>query len=75
MKNCIKIVKVFFNYCRILISNGNPKGFVSSCSVVANVLECDIVVREFELQGCYCFHFWTNTIGKGMNPLIPPAMG
>ena len=23
----------------------------------------------------YCVHFWANTLGKGMNPLILPAMG
>ena len=32
---------------------------------MANVLDCDIVVREFELQSCYYVHFRTNTLGKG----------
>ena len=32
-------------------------------------------VREFVLQSRYYVHFWANTLGKGMNPLILPAMG
>ena len=43
--------------------------------VVAIVLVCDIVVSEFELQSCYYVHFRTDTLGKGMNPLIPPGKG
>ena len=38
-------------------------------------LNCGIVVSEFELQSSYYVHFRTNTLGKGMNPLILPAMG
>ena len=33
------------------------------------------LVSEFELQSRYYVHFWANTLGKGMNPLIIPAMG
>ena len=40
----------------------------------ANVLDSDIVVSKFKLQLGYYVHFWTNTLGKGMNSLIPPAM-
>ena len=40
----------------------------SPSGVVANILDCDITVNEFELQSCYCIHFWTNTYGKYMNP-------
>ena len=43
--------------------------------VLANVLDCNIVVSEFELQLCNIIHFWTNTLEKGMNPFIPLAMG
>ena len=42
---------------------------------MANVLDCDIVENEFKLQSHYCFHFWTNTLGKGMKPLIRLIMG
>ena len=38
------------------------------------MLDYNIVVSEFELQLCYYIHFWTNTLGKGMNPFIPSAM-
>ena len=39
-------------------------------SVVAHILDCDIVMSEFELQSRYFVHFWTNTLGKRMNLLI-----
>ena len=42
--------------------------------IVANVLNCDIVVREFKLQSWYCIDFRTNTIGKDMNALIASVM-
>ena len=48
---------------------GCPRG------VMVKALDCGIVVREFVLQSCYYVHFWANTLGKGMNPLIFPAMG
>ena len=39
------------------------------------MLDCDIVVNEFELQTRYYVHFRTNTIWNGMNPRITMAMG
>ena len=42
----------------------------SPFSVVANELDCLIVVSEFELKTRYHVHFQTNTLGKGMNLLI-----
>ena len=38
--------------------------------VVANVLICNIVVNEFELQLCFYVHLRTNTSGKSINPLM-----
>ena len=38
--------------------------------VLANMLDYDIVVSEFELQSHCYIHFQTNTLGKGMNTLI-----
>ena len=35
----------------------------------------DIVVSEFNFKSCYYIGFRANTLGKGMNLLIPPAMG
>ena len=42
---------------------------------MVKAMNCGIVVREFVLQSRYYVHFRTNTLGKGMNPLIFPAMG
>ena len=41
--------------------------------VVAKVLDCDIVVSEFELQSCYYVNFPINTLRKGMNSFVPTA--
>ena len=50
-------------------NRGCPRG------VMVKAMDCGIVVREFELQSRYYAHFRANTLGKGMNPLILPAMG
>ena len=42
---------------------------------MVKAMDCGIVVREFVLQSRYYIHFRANTLGKGMNPLILPAMG
>ena len=42
--------------------------------VMAKALDCGIVVSEFKLQSRYYIHFWINNLGKGMNPLIVPAV-
>ena len=46
----------------------------SSGVLVVKAIDCGIVVREFVLQSRYYVHFRANTLGKGMNPLILPAM-
>ena len=43
--------------------------------VMVKVMDCGIVVSKFILKSRYYIHFWANTLGKGMNPLILPAMG
>ena len=45
-----------------------------SFGIVANLLDGDIVVNEFELQSHYYVHFRTNTLEMAMNHLIPPAI-
>ena len=50
-------------------SRGCPRG------VMVKAMDCGIVVREFALQSRYYVHFRPSTLGKGMNPLILPAMG
>ena len=57
-----------------IISN-NRKERVVPFSVVANVQNCCIVGSEFELSSRYYAHFRINTLEKGMNLVIPPAMG
>ena len=39
------------------------------------MLDCKIIVNDFEHQLHYYIHFQTNTIVKGMNIIIPPTMG
>ena len=41
-----------------------------SRDVVVNVHDYKIIVSEFELQSGYHVHFWTNSLGKGMESLI-----
>ena len=48
---------------------GCPRG------VMVKAMDCGIVVSEFVLQSRYYVRFRTNTLGKGMNPFILPAMG
>ena len=45
------------------------------CGIMVKVMDCGIVVSEFEFQLRYYVHFQANTLGKGMNPLILLAMG
>ena len=48
---------------------GCPRG------VMVKAMDCEIVVHEIVLQSHYYVHLQANTLGKGMNPLILPAMG
>ena len=43
--------------------------------LMVKAMDCGIVVSEFVLQSRYYVHFRANTLGKGMNTLILPAMG
>ena len=47
----------------------------SPCGVMVKALAYGVVVSEFELQSRYYVHFRTNTLEKGINPLIFPAKG
>ena len=42
---------------------------------VANVLDCDILISEFEQQTLYYVHFRANIFGKGINSVISSVMG
>ena len=51
------------------------KKMVCPRGVMVNAMDCGIVVSEFVLQSSYYVHFRANTLRKGMNALILPAMG
>ena len=42
--------------------------------VMVKAMDCEIVISKFKLQSHYYIPFRANTLGKGMNPLILPAM-
>ena len=78
LSNCYKgltsqMIAVF--YFSIIVGivtfllRGCPRG------VMVTAMDCGIVEHEFVLQSGYYVHFRANTLGKGMNPLILPAMG
>ena len=46
------------------ILEGGPRG------VMVKAMERRMKVSEFKLQSRYYVHFWANTLGKGMNPLL-----
>ena len=61
----------------VSIALHNPQTLIRGCShgIMVKAMDCGIVGREFVLQSRYYVHFRVNTLGKGMNPLILPAMG
>ena len=70
IKKMIILIKQLYLHVAILNTNnfifwlGCPRG------VVANVLDCDIIVHKFEHQSRYYVHFQINTLRKGMNLFI-----
>ncbi len=48
---------------------GHPRG------VMVKAMDYGIIVSEFVLQSRYYVHFRANTLRKGINSLILPAMG
>ncbi len=57
------------------VSKSKTVLFQTIRGVMVKAMDCGIVVRKFVLQSRYYVHFRANTLGKGMNPLILPAMG
>ena len=55
-------LNVYFKYY-LIVWVVSPRG------VVANVLDCEIVVSKFERQSHYYVHFRTYTHGEGMESL------
>ena len=44
-------------------------------ALMADMLDCDLEIRELEPHSFYYVQFWTDTFGKGMNNLILLAIG
>ena len=66
--NSLPMNAKFFNISSQYLGGGGPRG------VMVKAMDCRIVVSDFVLQSRYYVHFRANTLGKGMNPLILPAM-
>ena len=66
-----------FHGLYLFICQSVNKGRMRGCSrgVMVKAMDCGIVVHEFVLQSRYYVHLRANTLGKGMNALILPAMG
>ena len=47
---------------------------VISCSQTAKVLDCNIIFSDFKFHSLYYVDFRTNTLGKGLNTLIPTQL-
>ena len=47
----------------------------NSHDIVANVLDCNIVVSKFKLQSHPYIYFGSDIIGKDINPFLSLAMG
>ena len=59
----------------IRFCQGAEKGGGVLRGVMVKAMDGRIVVSEFVLQSRYYVHFQANTLWKGMNPLILPAVG
>ena len=57
--NLIIFVNIYFLclYLYFFSSSYEPLSWRSPLGVVVNILDCDIVVCDFEFQSCYCVHF------------------
>ena len=60
--------------CLVYTSHSFDEGG-GPCGEMVKTMDCGIAVTKFKLQLHYYVHFQTNTLGKGINPFIFPAMG
>ena len=70
MRDGISDVKILFWETFSSYQLTKITGWGHHCAV-ANVLDCDTLVSDFEFSSRYYVHFQTNTLGKSMNRLIP----
>ena len=75
--NLIELLEIELIDKSLIKINCDTEQYLGGClrGVMVNALDCGILVTEFELQSRNYVHFRTNIPGKGMNPLILPAMG
>ena len=62
-------LKIQLMIIKIIILRGCPRG------VMVKSMDGGNVVSEFELHSRYYVHLRTNTLGKGINPIIVSAIG
>ena len=59
----------------IFLCNSSNHLSGGSCVAMAKVLDYNIIVSEFKLPSCYYIYFWTNTLGKGIEPPYSSCYG
>ena len=61
----------------LIVFSADTIALFSVCprGVMVKAMDCGIVVSEFVFQSRYYVHFRANTLGKGINTIILPAMG
>ena len=42
--------------------------------MMADVMDCDIIVSKFKLQSFLCLYFWPNTLGEIFEPVYPSKL-
>ena len=67
--------ELFYIYMCMYVDVNLHMWLYNNRGVMVKAMDCGIVVNGFVLQSCYYVHFRANTLGKGMNPLILPALG
>ena len=87
-KDLVKNYLYWIGLCKKMVNNNQTTNvtnniywtlflnlYGSSRSVMVKAVDCETVLSEFELQSRYYIYFRKNTLGKGMNSQILPAMG
>ena len=64
----------YYHYYFPTMTLNNTRGWCPRGAMV-KTMDCGIVVSEFVLQSRNYLHFRANILGKGMKPLILPAIG
>ena len=67
--HCWYIFMIKYSFSITKIRRGFPRG------LMVKAMDCGIVVSATGVRTRYYVHFRANTLGKGMNPHILPAMG